>query len=97
MSTLKQQEANRLNAQKSTGPRTLAGKAVSRFNALKSGIDAEAETLNLPLQLASFRTHPCSPLRANLWGRRFRLPFPPRNHPNPPRSPEPVLIVKAEP
>jgi len=45
MSTLKQQQANRLNAQKSTGPRTLAGKAVSRFNALKSGIDAEAETL----------------------------------------------------
>jgi len=45
MSTVKQQEANRLNAQKSTGPRTLAGKAVSRFNALKSGIDAEAETL----------------------------------------------------
>jgi hypothetical protein len=45
MSTLKQQEANRLNAQKSTGPRTLAGKAVSRFSALKSGIDAEAETL----------------------------------------------------
>jgi len=45
MSTLKQQEANRLNAQKSTGPRTEAGKAAVRFNALKSGIDAEAETI----------------------------------------------------
>ena len=45
MSTTKQIEANRLNAQKSTGPRSIAGKAVSRFNALKSGIDAEAERL----------------------------------------------------
>jgi hypothetical protein len=45
MSTLKQQEANRLNARKSTGPRTVAGKAVSRFNALKSGIDAQAEVI----------------------------------------------------
>ena len=45
MSSLKQQEANRLNAQKSTGPRTAAGKAVSRFNALKSGIDAQVEVV----------------------------------------------------
>ena len=45
MSSLKQTEANRLNAQKSTGPRTTAGRAVSRFNALKSGIDAEAEVI----------------------------------------------------
>jgi len=41
MSTLKQIEANRRNAQKSTGPRTIQGKAVSRMNALKTGIDAE--------------------------------------------------------
>ena len=42
MATIKQIEANRLNAQKSTGPRTPEGKAAVRFNALKSGIDAES-------------------------------------------------------
>ncbi len=40
MPTAKQTAANRMNAQKSTGPRTTAGKAVSRFNALKHGIYA---------------------------------------------------------
>jgi hypothetical protein len=45
MSTLKQLAANRQNAQRSTGPRTEAGKAASRFNALKSGIDAQAEVI----------------------------------------------------
>jgi hypothetical protein len=45
MATLRQIEANRLNSQKSTGPRTLQGKAVSRFNALKSGIDAISEII----------------------------------------------------
>src|SRR5690242_3574937 len=45
MSTLNQIEANRRNAQKSTGPRTDAGKAASRFNALKSGIDAKAQVI----------------------------------------------------
>ena len=45
MSSLKQQEANRLNAQKSTGPRTAAGKAAVRFNALQSGIDAQSEVI----------------------------------------------------
>jgi hypothetical protein len=30
--------ANRLNARKSTGPKTPAGRAVSRLNALKHGI-----------------------------------------------------------
>jgi hypothetical protein len=42
MSTPKQIEANRRNAQKSTGPRTPEGKAASKMNALKSGIDAQA-------------------------------------------------------
>ena len=42
MATLKQIEANRRNAQKSTGPRTPEGKAISRRNALKTGIDAQA-------------------------------------------------------
>jgi hypothetical protein len=38
--TTKQREASRANSQKSTGPRTTAGKAASRFNALKHGIYA---------------------------------------------------------
>jgi hypothetical protein len=37
-STPKQWAASRANAQKSTGPRAAAGKATSRFNALKHGI-----------------------------------------------------------
>ena len=40
MSSLKQIEANRLNAQKSTGPRSVEARAVSSQNALKTGIDA---------------------------------------------------------
>ena len=40
MPTEAQINANRLNAQKSTGPTTLEGKAISSLNALKSGIDA---------------------------------------------------------
>jgi len=42
MATLKQIEANRLNAQKSTGPRSVEGKGAVRMNALKSGIDAKS-------------------------------------------------------
>ncbi len=45
MSSIKQKQANQQNALKSTGPRTLQGKAVSRFNALKTGIDAESQTI----------------------------------------------------
>jgi len=45
MATIKQLEANRKNAQQSTGPRTEAGKAAVRFNALKSGIDSLAECI----------------------------------------------------
>src|ERR1700723_1646324 len=36
----KQRASSHANAQKSTGPRTAAGKAVSRFNALKHAIFA---------------------------------------------------------
>jgi hypothetical protein len=42
MATTKQINANRLNSQKSTGPRSVEGKARSSQNALKSGIDAES-------------------------------------------------------
>src|SRR5215831_1569661 len=45
MATLKQIQANRLNAKKSTGPRSVEGKAKSRFNALKSGTDAQSAVI----------------------------------------------------
>ena len=45
MSSLKQIEANRLNSQKSTGPRSVEGKAAVCFNALKSGIDAKSQVI----------------------------------------------------
>src|SRR5579862_5081539 len=45
MSTLKQIQANRLNAQKSTGPRSAEGKTASSMNALKSGIDAQSQII----------------------------------------------------
>jgi hypothetical protein len=45
MATPKQNEANRQNAQNSTGPRSAEGKAASRFNALKSGIDAKSQVI----------------------------------------------------
>jgi hypothetical protein len=40
MATPAQIAANRVNAQKSTGPRSVEGKSRSRFNALKHGMDA---------------------------------------------------------
>ena len=42
MSTHRQIEANRRNAQKSTGPTSVTGKAVSSMNALKTGIHAKS-------------------------------------------------------
>jgi len=45
MPTIHQIEANRRNAQKSTGPRTPEGKAVSPMNALKTGIGAESQII----------------------------------------------------
>jgi hypothetical protein len=45
MATEAQINANRANSQKSTGPRTEAGKAVSRFNNLQTGIHAESEVI----------------------------------------------------
>jgi hypothetical protein len=45
MSSLRQIEANRLNSQKSTGPRSAEGKAAASMNALKSGIDAQSNII----------------------------------------------------
>jgi hypothetical protein len=42
MASALQIQANRLNSQKSTGPRSPEGKAAVRFNALKSGIHANS-------------------------------------------------------
>jgi hypothetical protein len=42
MATLRQIEANRRNAQKSTGPTSVAGKAASSMNALKTGLHAKS-------------------------------------------------------
>ena len=41
----KRAEANRRNAQKSTGPRTPEGKDRSRFNAVKHGLRAKSDIL----------------------------------------------------
>ena len=43
MATPSQIDANRINAQKSTGPRTPEGKALSSQNAFKSGLDADSQ------------------------------------------------------
>ncbi len=41
MTSIRQIEANRRNSQKSTGPRTEAGKQASRCNAVRHGLTAE--------------------------------------------------------
>src|SRR6478736_10453613 len=45
MATQKQIDANRRNAQKSTGPKTVDGKAKAKFNALKHGMTAKVAVL----------------------------------------------------
>jgi hypothetical protein len=45
MASPAQINANRANAQKSTGPRSVEGKSASRFNALKHGIDASSPVI----------------------------------------------------
>ena len=45
MATEKQIEANRLNSQKSTGPRTEAGRNTSRLNAVKHGLTGHLDVM----------------------------------------------------
>jgi hypothetical protein len=45
MPSAQQTAANRMNSQKSTGPHTTAGKAASRYNALKHGIFATTQIM----------------------------------------------------
>src|SRR6516164_8537654 len=47
MTSFRQLEANRLNALRSTGPRTDAGKGRSRLNAVRHGLTAETVIPNL--------------------------------------------------
>jgi hypothetical protein len=69
MASKKQIEANRLNARKSTGPRSPEGKARSSMNALRSGIDAKSQVIHgeSPAELESLkwqyfdRFHPTTP------------------------------------
>jgi len=74
MASKKQIEANRTNACKSTGPRSVEGKAASRMNALKSGIDAKSqiirgeEAANLETLRSEYydRFHPTAPVERML-------------------------------
>ncbi len=86
MTTNAQVEANRLNAQKSTGPRSVEGKAVSRFNALKLGLEARSRVIpgedpeQLEILTRAYHEHlqPANPLESFLvdsliaadWNRR---------------------------
>jgi hypothetical protein len=74
MPTEAQMNANRLNAQKSTGPNTPEGKAASSLNALKSGIDAHSQIIpgedpaELEALTAAFHQHfhPADPNQLSL-------------------------------
>src|SRR4030042_4740240 len=61
MSTQPQIVANRLNAQKSTGPQTPQGKAVVSQNALKHGLSARPDVIITENQ-ADFDLHRDAPL-----------------------------------
>jgi len=74
MATEKQIAANRLNSQKSTGPRTESGKSTTRMNALQSGLHAESHIIRgeAPEALAQLTAeyyaewHPVTPRQRDL-------------------------------
>lgn len=57
MATAKQIEANQRNAQKSTGPKTEAGKAAVRHNAVKHGAMASAVVIPFLENDADWEAH----------------------------------------
>jgi hypothetical protein len=57
MASKKQIEANRRNAQKSTGPTTEEGKAMVRLNALRHGITAESAVIPYVEQAEDWEAH----------------------------------------
>jgi hypothetical protein len=73
MATQAQIDANRLNAMNSTGPRSVEGKAATRFNALKFGLDAQSLVIpgEDPAALEALTSgyhqqfHPANPLEAH--------------------------------
>ena len=73
MASPRQIEANRLNAQKSTGPSSAAGKARSSMNALKTGIYADgaiirrmSRRLQLLANQFTAEYHPVTPTERSL-------------------------------
>ncbi len=62
--TERQLEANRINAQLSTGPRTEAGKSRSRFNAVKHNLYSKVH-IATPEETAAFEAH-CAGYRESL-------------------------------
>jgi hypothetical protein len=61
MTSARQLQANRHNALKSTGPRTISGKQASRRNALRHGLTAETliEPLGRSRKLPGVRSGDC--------------------------------------
>ena len=64
MATDAQILANRLNAQKSTGPRTIEGKAAVLQNAVKHGLLAERDIISSESQARLRPLSPTNPRRA---------------------------------
>jgi len=79
MATQKQIDANRINAQKSTGPRTEEGKSKSRMNAKRDGITGQVVTLSeedLPSSKSSRpNSSPTSRLKPS-WNANWPVPSP---------------------
>src|SRR2546428_11334331 len=91
MSTDRQIEANRLNAQHSTGPSTPEGRAAVRLNGLKYGLYAETLILprekppefDAPLDPLDAQHPPPTPTEGNFVSQIAHAPRPPARGPRP--------------